>query len=765
MAEIKQQKEIRVIESEVEAVRKLPDVYIGAAGSIGFKNMLREVVQNSLDEIIKGNTLDKNIIVSYDERNHNTIVEDQGQGIDISMMSVVFSKLHSSSNYDKEAGSGEYSSGKNGQGVKITNFLSKFFNVNSYRMDGKAKRVEFVEGVLVKEKNIKCPKGKHGLLTEFCPSDMMGNISVNGEEIGNLLWQMCNLCLPGTTIKYNWIDIMGQEHSVVYKNTIGIVEILNSICNKTNIVPIYFIEDNGTTKVEVLFSYDTKIMDETYILSFANMCPTSGGTHVDGFLDAIIKFFRDYMNKIYLANNKKLQVNSSDIRTGLRAVVSCYHIFPLFTGQSKEYFSKEDMKPFVYNVTLKALNEWAQNNPTDLQKTCKYLKDICEIRMKSEGEKIKLSDKYNASVISGMPSKFKKPNSKGPFELWIAEGDSAISGMENNRDKATQGIFPIRGKLSNAFTTPTKKFFENEEISSLLKIFGYQNYSKKLDPEKFKPEKVVIATDADADGSHIECLVAMFFLRYLPFVIEQGKLYAANPPLYGMKTKNGHVFFADNYEYIEYVQTLFCKNNSIHNIKNKPMTKKEIVKILYNNIDYTKYMDHVSRIFSVDPNMLEFVLFHIDSIKNFNKFKKIIEKEYKFVKVNNTNNVIIIRGLVGSNYQTLFCNQQLIEYSKPILDLINRSDNYYIVNKHKISLYNLLTMFNSYSPNITRYKGLGEMKPALLGQSTVIPGMGRTLKQYTIDDVMKQTNWVKEMQNDKSAFLKNVNIIRKEDII
>ena len=694
MAEINKQKEIKVIENEVDAVRKLIDVYIGRAGSVGFKNMFREIVQNSLDEIIKGNTLDRRVIVSYDERNHNVIVEDFGQAITLDMLVLVFSKLHSSSNYDKELGSGDYSSGKNGQGSTCVNFLSKFFNVNSYRMDGTAKRVEFIEGHLVKEKNIKCPKGKHGLLTEFSPSDIMGEINVSGEELGILLWQMCNLCTIGTTIKFNWIDKLNQEHTEVYKNKNGIVDILGSICEKSNIQPVHFMEDNGTTKIEVLFNYDTKSMDNTFVVSFANMCPTEGGTHVDGYIDAIVKFFRDYMNKIYLANNKKLQVNGSDIKTGLRAVVSCYHVSPLFDGQDKSYFSKEDMKPFAYNVTLKALNDWSQNNPSDFQKICKYIKDICEIRVKSEGEKIKLSDKYNASVITGMPAKFKKANAKGPFELLICEGDSAASGMENNRNKDIQGIFPIRGKLINAFTTPMKRFFENEEISSLLKICGYQTYSKNLDPDKFKPEKVIIATDADADGSHIECLVAMFFLRYLPFVIEQGKLYAANPPLYGMETKNGHRFFANNYEYVEYVQTLFCKNNIIHNQKNKPMTKKEIVKVLYDNIDYVKMVNHISRIFSVDPKLLEFVLYNYNIINKFNKFKKTVEKEYKFVTVSQINGVAIIRGLVGSNYQTLFCNDQLLEYSKEIIKLIDKSDNYYIINRNKASIYDLLYMFN-----------------------------------------------------------------------
>jgi DNA gyrase/topoisomerase IV subunit B len=190
--------------------------------------------------------------------------------------------------------------------------------------------------------------------------------------------------------------------------------------------------------------------------------------------------------------------------------------------QSKEIFSKEDMKPFTYQVTIKALNEWAKNNPAELQKVSKYLKEVCEIRMKTDNEKVKMSDKYTSSVITGMPAKYKKPNGKGPFEFWIVEGDSCASAMENNRDKSCQAVFPIRGKLINAFTTATKRYFDNEEVASIFRICGYNGYQKKFDPNQFKPSKVVIAADGDADGSHIQCLVFGLFLRYLPFVIEQG---------------------------------------------------------------------------------------------------------------------------------------------------------------------------------------------------------------------------------------------------
>lgn len=767
MAEINKQKQIQILDDDVEAVRKLPDVYIGALGNAGYKNMYREILQNSLDEIIKGNTLDQNIIVSYDMRNHTCIIEDNGQGIALDMLGPVFSVLHSSSNYDKVEGSGDYSSGKNGMGATITNYLSKFFVVESYRMDGSAAKVEFEEGKLKKESQIKCPKNKHGLITSFAPSEMMGEITVSDEEIYHLTWLLCNLCKIGTTIRFNAIDMMNQKKSFVLKNAKGIYEFIDSICEKKVFEPIYFVEDNGSMKVEALLTYDVKNMDDPQVMNFANMCPTSTGTHVDGFMDAVIKFFRDYMNKIYLVNNKKLNVTAQDIRTGLRGVVSCFHIKPMFTGQSKEIFSKEDMKPFAYGVTLKALDNWAQSNPNDLQKISRYLKDVCEIRMKSEGEKIKMSDKYTASVVTGMPAKYKKPNGKGPFEVIIGEGDSAISGMENNRDKMTQGLFPIRGKIPNAATTPTKKFFENEEISGMFKIFGYNGYSKNFDPTKFKPSKVIIATDADADGKHIESLMMMMFLIYLPFVITEGKLYCANPPLYGISIgKDKMRFFADNIEYIEYVQDLFCKDNEIKTGNGKALTKKEITKILYNNMDYIKFINHVSNTYSIDPWLLEFILYNLNIFNDFNKFKKAVEKQYKFTTVTNENGMIMIRGLVGSKFQTVFCSQALFNDAQCIINLINRSDDYYMVNGKKFTIYDLMLLFNSFEPkSLTRYKGLGEMPPKQLGISTIIPGMGRILKQYTIDDVKKQLKYVKEMQSDKSAFLKNVGTIRKEDII
>ena len=294
---------------------------------------------------------------------------------------------------------------------------------------------------------------------------------------------------------------------------------------------------------------------------------------------------------------------------------------------------------------------------------------------------------------------------------------------------------------------------------------GYNGYSKKFDIEKFKPDKIVIATDADPDGDHIRCLVLGLFLRYLPEAIERGYIYSATPPLYGISLgKNKMKFFANNIDYIEYVQSLFCKENEICSARTKKaLSKKDITKIIYNNIDYVKIMNHVSLTYAIDPYLLEFILYNRNL--TYAKFKSVVEKAYKFCKVTNENSTTMIRGLVGSAYQTVFFNQRLINDCRDIISLIDKSEEYYIINGTKCTLYQLMVLFNSFEPkNLTRYKGLGEMRPQDLSISTVLPGMGRTLRQYTINDAKKELQVITDLQSDKSAFIKGIKV-KKEDIV
>ena len=651
-------------------------------------------------------------------------------------------------------------------GGAITNFLSRSFISESYRLDGDARRVEFVDGILKKDVKIKCPPNKHGLLVLFTPSDIMGEITVDPQQIEYMLWQQAHMYPIGTKIIYSFIDPVGGKHKVVLENKQGMYGMLSTICEKPLITPIYYSTDNGTRAFECLFTYDIKNMSEPQIMSFANMCYTvaTGSTQVKGFLDALCKYFRDYMNKIYLANNKKLQVITQDIKTGLRAIVACKELEnPLFTGQSKEIYSSTIMEGFSYTISYDAIDSWAKKNPQDLQKLAKYFKDVCEMRYKLDGEKIKLHDKFEKSIINrGLPPKYIKPNEKGPFELFIVEGDSAMGGIRNNRWSAHQGVYPIKGKITNCFMCPPKKFFENPDVAGLFKIMGYDSYSKNFNPDHFLPSKIIITTDADADGYHIESLLLMMYLRYLPFVIEQGKLYAATPPLYSIPLGKGKMkFFANNIEYIEYVQNLFCKINTIANEDGKVLSKNEILRLLYKNIDYVKIITHLSNIFAIDPYFLEFLLYHKDL--SYNKLKSEVEKTFKYVTVSKQGTTILMRGLVGSLFQTVFFDDRLLNECKPLIELIE-NDKYYYLNNNKCTIYYIMKLFGETEPTgITRYKGLGELKPEHLAQTTILPG-GRTLHQYTTDNILRELKFIANIQSDKSEFIKGIKV-RREDII
>lgn len=753
---MKKQKEIKILGSEVEAVRKLPDVYIGALGNKGFINMIREIIQNCFDEQMKGNNTNPFIRCSYDEITHIVSVEDFGQGIPYHQQALVFSKLHSSSNYDKEEGSGEYSSGKNGMGATITNFLSKAFVVESFRVDEpKAHRVSFVEGELTKEEDFPNKDKRTGLRTVFQPSDMMGDITVTSDDVYNLIWKIIKLCKIGTKVEYTFTKKSGKSSTVMIENNRGIYEILDMICPKSLVAPIYMTYDNGTMKADILLTYDAKDINDQVIMSFGNTCPTDGGTHVDGFSAALIKYFKNYMNKIFLVNNrKKLVVNNTDICTGLRAVVSVYHIKPLFSGQSKEVFSKEDMKPFVAEVVANGLNEWAAAYPADLQKIATYIKNVCEIRSKQDTEKVKMADSYKTSVISGLPDKYIKPNKKGYFELIICEGDSAAAGMQNNRNKDCQGIFPIRGKMPNPYTTPTKKYFENEEVAGICKLCGYDKYQKNFDPNKFKPDKVIIAADADADADHIKCLVLGFFLRYMPFAVEAGKIYTAIPPLYGVEIGGKMNFYATEEQYAEYITKEFSKKYSIYvSGQKKPMTKEQIIKLLVDNKDYRDILESAADNHAVEPELLEFLLINKDLPQK--QLESKLKKVYRFMTTEKRNNTIIVTGAYNGSIKSVFMNQNLFNDCAKVLNFIrSNSSMKFVVDGYEASLYQLMMLFKKFTPDkVTRYKGLGEMPPTLLGSSTIIPGMGRTIRQYTSEDAESDFVHISGLQANKSVFL------------
>ncbi len=760
--------EIHTLKDFVEAVRKRPGMYIGPIGNRGFINMVREIFQNSYDELNKDSSPCDSVIISFDERTFTVIIEDNGRGIPFGHIIRIFQNQHTSSNYEKKKG--EYSSGHHGVGAKVTNALSKFFKIESYNsILGEGRVVEFKDGHPWNKGEVKIPnpENKQGSIITFTPDmSVLGQLTVTWKEVFDLIDMLMPLSKKGSTAYFNAIDIKGKKHSEVIHNTDGIFSYMVKMTQHPLVMPISLFKDTGKMKMDIMFTYDATDMNEETIMAFSNSCPTTAGTHIDGFREGLSGFFTNYMNKVFLVNSsgkktkKELKITAADTRVGLKAVLNVAHIEPNFTGQAKEILSNEDMQPFIKNGVIDLLDEWSKNNPKDFAKICRYLKDVAELRLKQDKEKINLNKKYNSNSLTGLPSKYVAPNGKKNLELWIVEGDSAAGTMKNNRDNDTQGYFPIRGKMPNAFEKSPKEFLDNSEVAGIINIIG-GGYGKNFDIEKVKWDKIIFGADADADGSHICALLLRFFILYMPELISAGKVFKAVPPLYGLETKNKTIYFTERIDYIKYVQKLFAKNNQVCYKDGKVITNAELTKILYINADYTYELLRIANRYAIDPELLETLLLLHLSGADYKKLKSSIEKKYRFIKVSKVNGVTYIQGSLNSKIQTIFYNQRVIDDCKRIIDILNKNKEVSFKINGKVSnLYELMSKFDESSPkNIRRFKGLGEMDGKSLEEST-LDRNNRILMQYTLEDAKSAINEIRYYEDNKEKLLEGIEVSR-----
>lgn len=774
--------EIKTLKDFVTSVRKRPGMYIGGIGDLGYLNMIREIVQNNFDELNKTKSPCDTVWITFDERSFILVTEDNGRGIPFDKMIKIFENEHTSSNFDKEIG--EYSSGLHGVGAKVVNALSKFFIVDSYIL-GEGRHVEFNDGYPWKKGVQTIPKkesnGKQGTRVTFQPQlEVLGELSITWEDVYNLIKLIAPLNAIGSIIHFIGIDSKGKTHKYEIKNEDGILEYLINDTTKPLIKPIHLFKDTGEMKVEILFTYDMSEEGKSAMHAFSNFCPTLSGTHIEGFYDGIGYFFTNYMNKIYLAKNdtsktkkkskSKVTVTVADTRAALCAVVSSACLEPLFSGQAKERLTNAEMRPFVKNTVIDLLDKWSKENPNDFNKVCKYLKEVAELRMQADKERINITKKYNASALTGLPANYVAPTGTKDLELWIVEGLSAGGTMKNCRINARQGYFPIRGKIINAFTHSRDKVLSNEEVAGLCAIIfdkypgfdinklGKKNF--KIDVSKIKWKKIIFGTDADADGKHIDNLLLNFFVLYLPELLEAGIVYSAKPPLYGIKGKKGEIqYLTDRTEYVKYIQKEFTKKYEIAHVNGKKFTNAELSKFFFVNIDYVYEVDKVANRYSVDPLLLESII-TLRNLKPKDMEKK-LKKVFKFISMSNHNGVYIIEGIVNDKYQTVFFDDRLMKDCSDIIEILNKNkDLVYKLDSVPCSIYEIMNTFEKETPkNIERYKGLGEMNGKKLFASTMDPE-NRILIRYTLKDVQKAIDDIRYYNNNFYELIKSVKVTR-----
>lgn len=763
--------EIKTLSNFADAVRRTPTQFIGYLGNRGHINMIREILQNSMDEVEKQESPATEIWITYNEDNKQFICLDNGRGLPFKDMIRIFSSEHTSSNYEKKKG--EFSSGRHGVGSKATNALSSIFEATSYicgeySITGKpdARYISFQFGKPVMDEPKQCENKENwqGTSVSFIPDEsIMGRITTSCNDVNALISTLLPLMKIGAIINFHGIRKGKDVFNERYINEIGISTFLMKDKYQALIPPIAFSGGNDRMKADISFTYDANGIDEQEtVYSFANMCPTisADSAHSQAFVDALCTYFRNYMNKIFLSKNSSLSIVNNDIKSGLKAAVAIMHIEPMFSGQAKEIFSNADAIPFIKELVINGLDAWCKTHNSELQRLCNFFKSVGNLRLKTSKEKIVML-KSNVSTLTGLPSKYQKPSGKNNLELILVEGDSAMSTCREACDPTKQGLMPLRGKVKNAMTCSKADFFKNEECKAIYTILDCGE-GRRCDPSKCKFDKIIFLGDADVDGLHIRSLLLKMFLIYYRPLVEAGRVYAAVPPLYSIKNKNGTLtYFTDKRDYIQYVYDRFIKFNTVKNSSGKKMSDEQVVDLLCNNINYLADMNIISQNYAIEPNLLEFVYSLILNGYKYNQIKKMVAKMNKYIQVDSKNDILVIDGLVGEEIQMAIFNQNMLKdcYERIGKYVMNADINGYILNDKKVSLYQLMQEFDSFTPsNVQRYKGLGEMKPAQLAVSTLLPDYNRTLIRYTSENIIKEIEDIRRTDSNYTSLLQGLDI-------
>ena len=539
--------QIQILEG-LEAVRKRPGMYIGSTSSRGLHHLVYEIVDNSVDEALAGYC--DNIQVFINPDNSVTVI-DNGRGIPVGLnhkaglpaVEVVFTVLHAGGKF----GGGGYkvSGGLHGVGASVVNALSTWLEVEIYH-EGKIYKQRYERGKVVYKLKIMgdCEPDKTGTKVTFLPDDTIFEETVFDYDILKQRFREMAFLTKG--LKISMKDLRGEEireHTFHYEG--GIKEFVQYLNRSTT--PLYeqIIYCEGTkdnVEVEVAMQHNDSYSDNTY--GFVNNITTpEGGTHIIGFRNALTKTFNDYARKNKLLKDNEPNLSGEDIREGLTAIISVKIEDPQFEGQTKQKLGNSEARGAVDSIVSSQLEIFLEQNPAVAKVTVE--KSVMAQRAREAARKARdLTRRKSALESMALPGKLADCSDKDPAncEIYIVEGDSAGGSAKTARDRATQAILPLRGKILNVEKARLDKIYANAEIKAMITAFG-TGIHDDFDISKLRYHKIIIMTDADVDGAHISTLLLTFLYRFMPELIKQGYVYLAQPPLYKLE-KNKKVWYA-----------------------------------------------------------------------------------------------------------------------------------------------------------------------------------------------------------------------------
>ena len=768
---------IRVLEG-LEAVRMRPGMYIGSTSQRGLHHCIYEIVDNSIDESLAGFCTDIHVTVNKD---NSVTVEDNGRGIPVdikpetgkSALEIVHTVLHAGGKF----GDGGYkvSGGLHGVGASVVNALSEKYKVEVSRQ-GFVWRQEYMRGEPLTPVEKGEPTDKTGTKTTFWPDPEIftETTEIDCDVIATRLREMAFL---NKGLKIIFTNAHTDETETFhYVGGIGsYVEFLNK--NKTVLhdKPIYIDKVVDNMQVEVAMQY-TDAYNES-VLSFANNINThSGGTHLTGFRNSITRVLNDYARKNNILKDSDQNLSGEDVREGLTAIVSVKLPNPEFEGQTKEKLGSQEAMGAVQDAVRDKLQEWLEFNP----KIAKMIleKTLQAQRAREAARKAReLTRRKTVLENSTLPGKLADCSNREPekCEIYIVEGDSAGGSAKQGRNRMFQAILPLRGKILNVEKARLDKIYGNNEIQSMVQAFGI-NISKneeEVDLEKLRYHKIIIMTDADVDGAHIRTLLLTFFFRYAKPLIENGYVYIAQPPLYKITTGKTSEYLFNEHALDKMLKERGIKNLSLSDqTKSKVKTGDELLELIKNmSTFYNSYNNPILNMFpavvlrglvrsNIQPEdfdsqdkmneICEYLNHYLqDHAKNYNiaeaenykvsvKYNPENAKYALQLNLNEEEHVIITQNIVkSSEFKRLRTSYPLIrdylieEEGKLILE--TDTEQYDITSFEK--LQKIIDDRGQKGLTIQRFKGLGEMMPQQLWETTMDPAT-RTLLKVNIEDAM-----------------------------